>query len=418
MSNKFLHPTLPCLCALALSIAWTNLGFAQKFKSIGEDQEVRTVTLKLRKPVTLSWILPASSSPAYEKNTTFSISVRLESPYKPRENDFVVYVDGKVYAGKLDQASLSTKNNTVLFTREIEQPPGKKETKVEVVYTAPNGEPYRPPAMLVQHDFSLKKATLRMLFVGVSDYNADSELPDLRFAEKDAETIFHIFRNQNGLFGKIDSTLLIGPRASSGNLIAAVNAIRQLSQDGEVKPEDVLILYISSHGTLLDDGDFRIATFDYRALAKERTTVSMRREVLYPLREVNCKKIIFLDACFSGKASSGGKTGEGDLSKAIADILNAAPGFTTIASSSATQQSWELDRYGHGSFSQAMIEALSEKANRNDDDIINLDEVFAYVAKRVPELNKAEGKPEQTPTRTDNELGGMPIFAIPKKKND
>lgn len=33
----------------------------------------------------------------------------------------------------------------------------------------------------------------------------------------------------------------------------------------------------------------------------------------------------------------------------------------------------------------------------------------------VPELNKAEGKPEQTPTRTDNDLGGMPIFAIPKR---
>lgn len=390
---------------------------AQKFKKIGEDQEVRTIMLNLQKPVKLSWVLPANSSPAYEKNTRFTISVRIESPYKVRENDFVVYVDGKIYGDKLDQASITNKNNAVIFTREIEQPPGKKETKIDVVYTAPTGETYRPDPMQVKHDFTFKKATLHLLFVGVSDYNEDSELQDLRYAEKDAETIFKIFRNQSALFGNIDSNLLVGARATSGNLIAGVNAIRQLAQDGEIKPEDVLIIYISSHGTLLEDGDFRIATFDYLKLAKERTTVSMRREVINPLREVNCKKIIFLDACFSGNASSGGKTGADDLSEAIIGILNAAPGITIIASSGKTEKSWELESYGHGSFSQAMIEALSEKADRNKDDIINLDEVFAYVAKRVPELNKAAGQPDQNPTRTDNDLGGMPIFAIPKKRD-
>lgn len=390
---------------------------AQKFKKIGEDQEVRTIMLNLQKPVKLSWVLPANSSPAYEKNTRFTISVRIESPYKARENDFVVYVDGKIYGDKLDQASITNKNNAVIFTREIEQPPGKKETKIDVVYTAPTGETYRPDPMQVKHDFTFKKATLHLLFVGVSDYNEDSELQDLRYAEKDAETIFKIFRNQSALFGNIDSNLLVGARATSGNLIAGVNAIRQLAQDGEIKPEDVLIIYISSHGTLLEDGDFRIATFDYLKLAKERTTVSMRREVINPLREVNCKKIIFLDACFSGNASSGGKTGADDLSEAIIGILNAAPGITIIASSGKTEKSWELESYGHGSFSQAMIEALSEKADRNKDDIINLDEVFAYVAKRVPELNKAAGHLEQNPTRTDNDLGGMPIFAIPKKRD-
>jgi uncharacterized caspase-like protein len=64
-----------------------------------------------------------------------------------------------------------------------------------------------------------------------------------------------------------------------------------------------------------------------------------------------------------------------------------------LTSSEGGQTSWENPAWGHGAFTLALLEALGSVADTDRNSLVNVGELMAYLAWRVPALT--EGK--QTP---------------------
>ena len=84
-----------------------------------------------------------------------------------------------------------------------------------------------------------------------------------------------------------------------------------LWDDKQIKSGDMLIVFLSSHGKIVDNR-FKILQTGYNP-KYEKLTIDFKTDILEALSNINCKKLIFLDACHSG----GAKEGFGGLSQAV-----------------------------------------------------------------------------------------------------
>jgi uncharacterized caspase-like protein len=94
--------------------------------------------------------------------------------------------------------------------------------------------------------------------------------------------------------------------------------------------------------------------------------------------------LVLLDACHAGAVAADGSELPVD-----AGLLRAAlsvPNVTVLTSSSGTETSREDAAWGHGAFTQALLEALGSAADTNHDGLVSVDELMAYLAQRVPAL--------------------------------
>ena len=79
--------------------------------------------------------------------------------------------------------------------------------------------------------------------VGISDYQ-DKEIPDLRFADKDAEAFANFLRSPAG--GALDGDhiqVLTNTQATAGRIAEALDALIE-----KAKKDDQVIIYFSGHG--------------------------------------------------------------------------------------------------------------------------------------------------------------------------
>ena len=387
---------------------------AQKYKLLGSSQESREARVRFEKPVKLNWTLPSNSSPVFQEETSFNLALEIESSFEISSRNITLYVDGKNIKSKAGEVDLSKKrsSNKYIFEYTLNQKADKEKTKIDVSVDV-NGTIHKSSTMEVRHRIGDQKSNLHLVSIGIGKYSMDSEMQNLSYPEKDAKTFYDLFNDQSDLLfnSVIRYPLLKGERALTGNIIAQMNQLKQLYLDGDISSQDLILIYISSHG-IIHENDFKIVPHDFRSSVVERTTVSYKRDIINVLKEVNCKKLVFLDACHSGGAKAGSKDFNADLAEAIQKLVSTNAGVTTITSSSENELSYELEAYQHGSFTQALKEAFSGKANKNRDNYLDLDEIFNYIEKRVPQLNKEEGKDVQTPSRSDNQLGALPIYIL------
>lgn len=79
--------------------------------------------------------------------------------------------------------------------------------------------------------------------VGISDYQ-DKAIPDLRFADKDADAFANYLRSPAG--GSLDGDhlkVLTNQQATAGRLAEALDGLIELAKEG-----DQIIIYFSGHG--------------------------------------------------------------------------------------------------------------------------------------------------------------------------
>ena len=97
--------------------------------------------------------------------------------------------------------------------------------------------------------------------------------------------------------------------------------------------------------------------------------------------------------------------------------------FSALFGSSANESTWEIDKYKHGAFTQALLEAfdnktvecngVSEKCNSNTDPdrFLTFKELVDFVKKRVPYIVKENSKGLQNPSVQDFDSNkDIPIF--------
>jgi len=269
-------------------------------------------------------------------------------------------------------------------------------------------------------EFSPERANLHVVAIGPRH-------EDLQYTAKDAADFAKTFAGQGGagkLFEQVSLKTLVAPEQT--DMTAIKQTMFDLAYqwtDGQIKPNDVLVLFISSHGKIVENR-FKILQTGYNP-KYDRLTVDYKTDILEVLSPLNCKKLVFLDACHSG----GAKEGFGGVSKAVVELAQTQPGVSTLTSCGSTEKSYEDKTWENGAFTEALLEAFGNtactdasgqfRADTDGDGIIRLGELYDFLRRRVPAMvkNAVPNAPtSQTPFMPESQLDkGLPIFLLEKK---
>jgi WD40 repeat protein len=212
------------------------------------------------------------------------------------------------------------------------------------------------------------------------------------------------YRGKGKHFPAGDVATLLNVAADRNGLTGALAKLKGAA----VKPDDLLVVFLAGHGDLLDPngkpilqrpaelatrglpaegGQFVFCCPDYSP-AKPTATSLAAEELFEALAEVNCRKLVLLDACHSGGALQ---------ANLLRRFIPNGQGPIVIAACAPGQASFEDDAWGHGAFTYAVLEALGKqfRADRDRNGELTPAELYDYLADRVPAI-VAESRPGKT----------------------
>ena len=248
---------------------------------------------------------------------------------------------------------------------------------------------------------------------------------DLKYTVNDAADFAQTFENQGNsdFVNKVFVTKLTTPEETSlDGIRQGLNEIlNRFDSDAEdaISERDILLVFISSHGMNYRDR-FKILPSDFNSNLVRATTIDYKYEVLGFLEEINCRKVILIDACHSGGAKDVG------LSKALQALHFGTTGIHTITSCQSDQLSYEDEAWQNGAFTEAMLDAFSGKsfttdlgkyqADENGDQLITLGELYSFLKVHVPNLVSSEKGKLQVPDAPQEDLEmDLPIYWLKGK---
>lgn len=232
-------------------------------------------------------------------------------------------------------------------------------------------------------DPSANKNTYAVV-VGISDYQ-DKDIPDLRYADKDAEAFANFLRSEAG--GKLDGDhlkVLLNSQATMAQFAIALDWLWEVA-----KENDKVIIYFSGHGDVekksLTQPGFLLC-WDAPAqvyMSGGAFALPMLQEVISTLSVLNKAKVIVItDACRSGKLSgsaiNGSQLTNANLAKQYANEIK-------ILSCQPNEYSIEGEQWGggRGAFSYHLVNALYGLADGNNDLLVTLQEAGRYLEDHV-----------------------------------
>ena len=242
--------------------------------------------------------------------------------------------------------------------------------------------------------------------VGINQYQ---KTRSLKYAVNDANA-FKDYLKSNLQLPSHQIFSLSNQEATKDNLLSILGTkLRR-----KVATEDTVIIFFAGHGAVeadpIDpDGDgFEkyLLPFDANLDDLYSTAISMG-EVTRIFHRIQSDRLIFIaDTCYSGAA--GGRTQltaktRAALSDQFFDRISEGRGRVIISSCSPNEVSKEDDRYKHGLFTYYLLKGLKGEADADADGLINLDELFSYLSKKVPEASEQDQHPVRK-GQTEGEL--------------
>lgn len=215
-------------------------------------------------------------------------------------------------------------------------------------------------------------AKVYLVAAGISDYPGTRN--DLRLPANDAKTIAWLYSKNTA----VEYTLLVNEQATLSAITSAMN--RQFAKAGA---NDIVVFFFSGHGYpggfVAYDGQMGYATVR-KAMAKS-----------------TCKhKMIFADACFSGKMSGKKRNSNNSLASAKkVDVM-------LFLSSRSNETSIERRNMKNGFFTAALQKGLRGGADANRDRVITAKEIFTYVHEKVVQLSNNKQHPVMWGKFSDN----------------
>lgn len=199
-------------------------------------------------------------------------------------------------------------------------------------------------------------AKVYLVSVGITDYPGNDM--DLTLPANDAKTIANLYAKNS----KVQYSLLVNSQATKARIIKAMKKVF-----GNAGPNDIVVLFFSGHGYpggfVAYDGEM-----DY----------SVVREGMAGSK---CKnKMIFADACFSGKIRTGGNHASSVASAKKANVL-------LFLSSRSNETSIERRDMANGFFTTYLSKGLRGRADVNRDRTITAKELFDYVHRGVTKIS-------------------------------
>ena len=221
------------------------------------------------------------------------------------------------------------------------------------------------------------EAKVYLVSVGITDYPGTNM--DLTLPAKEAQTITWIYSKNV----KMQYCQLLNKEATKDKIIAAMNKVYSMAG-----PNDIIVFFYSGHGYpggfCAYDGDL-----NYKAI---RSSMSKSK----------CKnKMIFADACFSGKIRTNSSSSQSELSDAKkANVM-------LFLSSRSDETSIERRDMDNGFFTTYLQKGLRGGADTNKDRIITAKELFNYVHTNVVKISNGKQHPVMWGKFSDN----MPVMS-------
>lgn len=273
---------------------------------------------------------------------------------------------------------------------------------------------------------SITKNTFAVV-VGISDYQ-DPGIPDLRFADRDAEAFADFLRSTAGVSMDSDHLkVLTNKNATAGRIAEAMDGLIELAKEG-----DQVIIYFSGHGDVegkkISQPGFLLCWDSPSRVYMGGGTYSLAylQEVISTLSLQNKAKVIVVtDACHAGKLA-GSQIGGAQFT--AANLVKQFANEIKILSCQPGEYSLEGEQWGggRGIFSYHLVDGMSGLADKNGDGMVSLGELDRYLEDHVT----AEAAPQsQVPllvgnkseqlSRVNNAIlaelkklkaGGLPVF--------
>ncbi|MBK8556271.1 MAG: caspase family protein [Lewinellaceae bacterium] len=239
---------------------------------------------------------------ALKANEMFNTSVRemeirfnISSPERIDKSQIQVLVN-KVYKSPSPIAELKGENGSYYFKDVVTLQEDLPFNEVGLRVNAPTGP---TTSQLLKVNFSPLRPNLYLLSIGTQT--------NLKYTVKDARDFAGIFSGQGRQMFRIFNTVtvdtLLGNKATTSEIRGSIESIKNKFKTGSIGPDDIVMLFISSHGFIDDLGDFRIQGDDYKPERRLSTSVSYKNDILTHLESLPCKKLVFIDACHSGGQS-------------------------------------------------------------------------------------------------------------------
>jgi uncharacterized caspase-like protein len=248
------------------------------------------------------------------------------------------------------------------------------------------------------------------LLVGVSQFQ-DSQWRDLRYASKDAEDLASALKDPaRGHFDQV--RVLTRPEETTRASILA--ALRRLRQEA-TRPDDVVVVYFSAHGTLSRDGKGELKRYlvttdaSYRSIAQTALSMDTLKAEFdqFPSR----RRLMVLATCHSG-------SGKSLLPRELeAELAGIKAGFHARPLEESSRASmvfaacdWgETAREDEGLkndiYTHFLIDGLNGSADRNVDGAVTATEAHDYARRRT--YGFTEGR--QRPSAEILEVGADPV---------
>jgi len=179
------------------------------------------------------------------------------------------------------------------------------------------------------------------------------------------------------------------------------------------EPDDLLLLYFSTHGLLDENGLLFLAARDTQRDLLDATSVEAAFVTKMMNNSLSRRQVLILDCCHSGAFARGTKGVPGASVGTATAFEGNGFGHVVLTATDSTQYAWDGDKVIGGSnflssvFTRHLIEGLrTGAADEDDDGQITLDELYGYVYRQV--LSET---PRQTPKKWSYKQQGNLVIA-------
>ena len=243
-----------------------------------------------------------------------------------------------------------------------------------------------------------KTGATRAVVAGISNYQ-DEAIPDLRYADKDAEALVAYLKSKAGGEVPDDNIILLkNEQATTAQIGSALDWLMEESEEG-----DIAFIYFSGHGDVETKTKMQfgyLLTYDSppKVYVAGAFPLTYLQAVISTLSESGVQVVMISDACRAGKLAGSSVGGTQATSSVLAKQFS---NEVKILSCQPNEYSLEGEQWGggRGVFSYYLIDGLYGLADRNGDLQVSLLEIERYLEDQVP----AQTAPQsQIPMTTGN----------------
>jgi tetratricopeptide (TPR) repeat protein len=253
------------------------------------------------------------------------------------------------------------------------------------------------------------------LLVGVSKYQKLPQDLWLQYAAADATTFNdHLRSPRGGAVPPANLMLLTDEKATT----AALRNAFQTFLKGRAGKKDTVIVLIAGHGTVISPGskEAYIVTYDSDPQDLASTALPMgdvQNLVQAELGNVG-RVALFVDVCRAGAIGSIKST---TVNTSVEKLGEAEGEILGLMASRPKELSHEGPQFGggHGAFTYFVLKALTGAADKNNDGLVNVNEVIEYVRTEVAKATDDKQHPRDFGTLSnevvlaDSKKPGIPL---------